>query len=446
LRALDEKPQKRDNFKLKEIRFRILSRRINMRSANGRLLVLVLLSFLICGYVSADTLTWTNGAGGNWFTAGNWTNSAGANALPAAGDSVIIRSNVTVLLTNDTGALDTFTMGRGTLFFSNWMTRLQATTVLFTNGTWTHALTTTNGPGATTTTAAMTNRIWVACTDILIGSNALIDVQSKGYDSMIGPGAGAGGGSYGAGASHGGSGTFSGGATLPGVKYDLLEAPLLPGSGGGSSANITTWGGKGGGAVRIDASGTVTIFGRILANAGNGGTTHAGGGSGGSIYIACNILAGSTNGLLQANGGAQGGSGGGVGGGGRIALAYNPDSQASNPGVRMQAAGIWGGYGSLASDNGTVWLPNSLFLTPVIRDWLFQNVFLTVSNMTSWAVDSLIVSNANFVIANSNAQFTVTNDMILYKGGIGISGGSTLSCGGNVTLTVDFRTFRSRLI
>ena len=82
------------------------------------------------------------------------------------------------------------------------------------------------------------------------------------------------------------------GYLMPAV-YGSASYPTDPGSGGGL--------GPGGGAVLIQATGTVVVNGSILANATKSGFDGGKGtGSGGSICIACARLLG-TNGVLQAN-------------------------------------------------------------------------------------------------------------------------------------------------
>ena len=113
--------------------------------------------------------------------------------------------------------------------------------------------------------------------------------------------------------------------------YGSSNAPTGPGSGGGKivTAPLAT-GGSGGGAIRIEASGAVTMNGTITANGSFPvDSSYGGGGSGGSIYIMCNTFGGDTNGVLRAAGGdgIAGGSGdGGGGGGGRIAVWYGVPS------------------------------------------------------------------------------------------------------------------------
>jgi hypothetical protein len=140
---------------------------------------------------------------------------------------------------------------------------------------------------------------------------------SGGYGIGIdgeGPGKGLATAYYGGGAGYGGSGG-DGQDGAGGQIYGMTNAPIAPGSGGGG--NLA---GHGGGAVRIDASGAVTIDGTIDASGGNS-REHGGGGSGGGIFISSRTFDGAASGVLRADGGdgVYGRSGGG--GGGRIAVA-----------------------------------------------------------------------------------------------------------------------------
>ncbi|KKR23527.1 MAG: hypothetical protein UT55_C0089G0002, partial [Candidatus Peregrinibacteria bacterium GW2011_GWE2_39_6] len=124
------------------------------------------------------------------------------------------------------------------------------------------------------------------------------------------------------GAAHGGAGGRGGMSANPqATTYDVNTAPVLLGSGGGGYGG-TSDSGSGGGKVRLDISGTLTVNGAISANGRN--STTAGGGSGGAIYITTNVLTGSST--ISANGGSAGTGTGGGGGGGRIAVYYSDAS------------------------------------------------------------------------------------------------------------------------
>ncbi len=125
----------------------------------------MLLVFLASSHAAA--ITW-NGGSGNWSVSGNWTPAQ----IPGDGDDVTINSG-SVSLTNSTGSLSSLTMGGGTLTFSNWDTKLSATNVNINSGSMTIPASFTNG--------AMSNRVWIACSNLTIASGASINVDGKGY-------------------------------------------------------------------------------------------------------------------------------------------------------------------------------------------------------------------------------------------------------------------------
>lgn len=198
-----------------------------------------------------------------------------------------------------------------------------------------------------------------------IHSGGRIDVNFRGYAGGCGRharggGPGGGGGTHnsrwgdGSGAGYGGNGGRGRQrSTAAGSAYGSLIQPDRLGSGGGgaedNARNIC--GGRGGGRVKINVSGTTTINGSITANGANGlvgGHTGGGGGSGGSVWLTTSVLAG--NGSITANGGNGGrrswGQGGG-GGGGRIAIHYTTDNFAGS----MTA---FGGAGHQNGGSGTI--------------------------------------------------------------------------------------------
>jgi len=110
---------------------------------------------------------------------------------------------------------------------------------------------------------------------------------------------------------------------------------MLPGSGAGGAYNTSVaigsaHGGHGGGLVRIQASGSVTINGTVTANGAkasdgaamltSGANEVSGGGAGGSIYIRCAALAPGAAGSLSVAGGTYTDSRAGGGGAGELPL------------------------------------------------------------------------------------------------------------------------------
>ncbi|GAI09881.1 unnamed protein product, partial [marine sediment metagenome] len=146
-----------------------------------------------------------------------------------------------------------------------------------------------------------------------------------------------------------------------GLTYGFSTQPTNTGSGGGGTdAGYPASGGRGGGAIKLNVSGTTTIDGSITANGENGGVDSknycgGGGGSGGSIYIITGTLAG--NGSITTNGG-NGGSGvtygaGGGGAGGRIAIEYTT-IDATNP-IGNNKIFAYGGSGYQYGGAGTIY-------------------------------------------------------------------------------------------
>jgi plastocyanin len=122
------------------------------------------------------------------------------------------------------------------------------------------------------------------------------------------------------GAGHGGTGGAGANAAIVGQAFGNTMLPTATGCSGG---NYTTQiGGYGGGALRMNVSGTLSVDGLVHANGANG-VSSSGGGSGGSVLIFANRLTG--YGSIQSLGGAGGTDAnypGGGGAGGRIAVYF----------------------------------------------------------------------------------------------------------------------------
>ena len=159
----------------------------------------------------------------------------------------------------------------------------------------------------------------ITASDLTIESGAFISADFNGYGSLSGPGAGVSlwwlGGTNsidpGTGASYGGVGSYAWGK-VGGPPYGSLTEPTDMGSGGGIVGHAT--GGAGGGAIKLNISGTLRVDGSITSNGdvgkpfcgghNNGWPKPGGGGSGGSIWIIANAFTGS--GSITANGGDGG--------------------------------------------------------------------------------------------------------------------------------------------
>ena len=81
---------------------------------------------------------------------------------------------------------------------------------------------------------------------------------------------------------------------------------------------------QGGGAIRLEVAGTLTVNGAVTANGKAALFQNTGGGAGGSVWLNVGTLSG--NGAITANGGAGEPVNGGGGGGGRVALYYLTDN------------------------------------------------------------------------------------------------------------------------
>lgn len=120
-------------------------------------------------------------------------------------------------------------------------------------------------------------------------------------------------------------GTDGPGITDECLTYDSVYAPTDFGT-GGYGASSAMKGGTGGGVVRLNVAGNVTVNGTIVADGGPSGatSTSGGGGGGGSIWITCETFTStSASAVLSAKGGSGNGTSAPSGGGGRIALYYN---------------------------------------------------------------------------------------------------------------------------
>jgi hypothetical protein len=162
--------------------------------------------------------------------------------------------------------------------------------------------------------------VWFDLANLYCMTNAGIDADYRGYRRGLdketkgfGPGGARGNDS---GGGYGGTGGWYSVSSRAGLTYGDSNAPAYPGSGGrGEETGII--GGNGGGLIRIKASGTVLVKGKLTARGANPRVSTYGGGSGGGIYVICKTFAGEATGSLNANGGNGPQT---AGGGGRIAV------------------------------------------------------------------------------------------------------------------------------
>ncbi|MDD5706445.1 MAG: hypothetical protein PHR35_10995 [Kiritimatiellae bacterium] len=442
--------------------------------------VLAMLALAVPTAAPGATKTWIGIGTGDWFTVANWI-----GGRPDTGDeAVIATAGATVLLTNETPELASLTISStASLVFSNWTTRLRATEVTVEAGA------VLKTAGAFTNAPAMSNRVWIVCSNLTVAAGGAINVDGQGYAQAAGTtsgwGFGPGAGYTYQGGSHGGRGGItpsyfrSYDPQAQGNVYGSVQTPETPGSSGGLvTGDYPGWGGAGGGVVRVQADGTVSVNGTISANGLRGAYDNvvwaASGGAGGSIYVTCRQLDG-TGGVVRADGALAYGQAS-SGGGGRIAVDYNTAAQGAAPVPRVtfsasvaEAGGtsysssIIGGWGFFRTGQGSLHFPDNRFLTELVTH---RGVWMTPC--TEWAVNNLVLSNAwlqmattgiciniagNLTISGANATYgaqlnylEISNGVIDCRGdvrmnnaGMVLSGGgytgSTLVCGGNLVLT-----------
>ncbi len=436
--------------------------------------------------VQAAIQTW-NGGTGDWSEVSNW-----ATAVPADGDDVVITNRgALVLLTNSTAWLSSLVISNASLACSNWNTTIYVTNLtILSSGILTCA-----GPF---TNNAMSNRVNLTCTNLIVGTGGAINVQGRGFSGginiatnyMVGHGPGGGvyeivgtGGPFRSGGGYGGAGSYSSSSQLRNNSvYGSVTVPLDPGSGGtaGTYTNIS-YGGHGGGAVCVTAI-QVVVNGSINADSlgpssPNGvSTAYGSGGSGGGIYIRCSTITG-TNGVISADGSACLNDSGG-GGGGRIAVHYDPAAQSLLPAPSLRfstAAGMGAPSYYNTADIGTLYFADNYFFSPTNLfncQWMAPG--LTNLALSEWTVSnvwvrlplelSLKITNTLTVVGYNNYQcrLEITNDCALDCGNIQIRSaslalgvrtrlsksvafaaegpseapfGPTLNCAGDLTLT-----------
>ncbi|MCP5525822.1 MAG: cadherin-like domain-containing protein [Verrucomicrobiales bacterium] len=144
-----------------------------------------------------------------------------------------------------------------------------------------------------------------------------IDVSGRGYAAGTGPGTPGAAVRFNSGGSYGGVGGVGRETSVLAPINGSITEPTDLGSGGGQQvigADVRL-GGPGGGAVRLTVGGVLLVEGVLAADGQSPG--FGGGGSGGSLWIACDQVSGS--GRISADGATTGPDNGG-GGGGRIAV------------------------------------------------------------------------------------------------------------------------------
>ncbi len=308
--------------------------------------------------------------------------------------------------------------------------------------------------------------------NLKVEAGSTISANGQGYTYGTGTGkgtngtqsVGAGGGGYG-----GVGGAGSGSTTNGGTAYGTLKAPTDLGSPGGDSYNSTDRGGSGGGAIKINLSGTSAVINGTISSNGNNGTSvtyPSAGGSGGSIWInftASGNISGS--GVITANGGnrynTKASAGGGAGG--RIAITGFGTNSLATANIRAYGGEGYqpGGAGTIylksaAQTNGDLYVSNNNRVgggTPLLTtgggpNWEFDNMLAGITNGAILYIPSgatlnhslttgTISGTAGTVLLNSGGIISAPNlTGLTIAGTLTINTGSTFSLGALDSLTV----------
>ena len=230
----------------------------------------------------------------------------------------------------------------------------------------------------------------------------------------------------GSGGGYGGPGGASLFGAPGGIFYGSITQPTALGSAGGSLPKLAGYS-QGGGALRLNVTGTLTVNGSISADGSDGIIDGSGGGSGGSIWINAKSIFGS--GAVTANGGMGESMEGGGGGGGRIAIYIFTNSFAGTVIANGGAGASSGAFGSvyiatnlvvsgIVTDmNGapvvgmTVQSDSTLFGITDVNGFYFVNVPMSWSGTIGPVANSLSIpatrSYSNLSTNASNQDFTV---------------------------------------
>ena len=255
------------------------------------------------------------------------------------------------------------------------------------------------------------------------GSNVCVAGNGGGVgasQSTTGAGGGANGGDGGAGTSQ-----------AAGTHQSFTKTPSRFGAAGGSgNAGL---GGVGGGVVRMNLTGTLTLNGNIESNGLTGGTNSTnragGGGAGGSIYIDVDTVAGA-NGVLQANGGSgadNASADGGGGGGGLVALYYNTDSYTNN--LTPNQINVNGGSGPGSAGDGAK--GTAYIEEKDANSEVYAHQYYTDGTAISNASGPLTFDQMNMVCDSGTSSITLSSSDALTFGG-------TLTCSDGSLTDVDF--------
>ena len=157
--------------------------------------------------------------------------------------------------------------------------------------------------------------------NITVDANAGFNAVGRGYGVAQGSGTPPpNGGDNATGGSHAGKGGKGSNGYTPGSTYGSSNAPVTAGSGSGNCYAGIYYTGKGGGVIRLEVPGRLTLAGTLDASGAPAIDGHGAGGAGGSIFVIAGSFNSTVGSVLNAKGGGNAGGNGGGGGGGRIAI------------------------------------------------------------------------------------------------------------------------------
>jgi hypothetical protein len=290
------------------------------------------------------------------------------------------------------------------------------------------------------TAANATPLTLIVAGDAILDSGTQLTMDGKGYAADTGPGLGLTSGSAIGGSGHagyGGSGVAGLTVARGGTTYGSSSSPNTGGSGGRSLS--TSIAGPGGGIILLTVGGTLTLDGKISADA-TLTPLNYGGGSGGSIWLSIGALKGV--GTVSANGASGVSQYGGGGGGGRIALycstnlfagtvsAHGGSGTIAGGAGTIYTTNLISGYTSLLVDNGGLQGTNTFLDLTRLTDLSLTRGGSITSSFPSVTVTSLVVAAGSFWFSTiDNGGLTVTSNALV-TGTISLDGVNALSSTG----------------
>ena len=256
--------------------------------------------------------------------------------------------------------------------------------------------------------------------DMTVNAGGVVNAKGAGYAATFGPGAPI---TTGGGGSHGGLATKDASTT-----YGSIRCPKTHGSGGSKSS--------GGGVIKLDIRGSLTVNGRIDADASNYSGGGWASGAGGSVWIIADSLSGT--GQVRACGGVSGNP---VGGGGRVAVTLTGEDETFDGFTGYIIAR--GGISANSSSDGLTSVPSGGAGTVYLRkggEGEFDGTLIIengkcANKFSAYISDLVADSEVGNVVVTNKAVLSIGNGATLKVHGNFFNYGSTVT--GEVA-TADF--------